>query len=66
MEAYQEISLLKSSALRQLSAFLCEHRQAWANHLPDLETVELPLGIAASEFGANSCRVFLPIVLKNS
>ncbi len=27
--------------------------------------VELPLGIAASEFGANSCRTFLPLALKN-
>lgn len=43
MEAYQETSLLKSSALRQLSKFLCEHRQAWAHQLPDLETFEREL-----------------------
>ena len=40
MKAYQETSLLKSVVLRQLSAFLCEHRQKWAHHLPDLETFE--------------------------
>ena len=43
MEAYQETSLLKSSALRQLSKFLSEHRQAWAHQLPDLETFEREL-----------------------
>jgi hypothetical protein len=43
MEAYQETSLLKSSALRQLSKFLCEHRQEWAHHMPDLETFEREL-----------------------
>jgi hypothetical protein len=43
MEAYQETSLLKSSALCQLSKFLCEHRQAWAHQLPDLETFEREL-----------------------
>jgi hypothetical protein len=40
MEAYQETSLLKSLALRQLSEFLCEHRQTWAHEIPDLETFE--------------------------
>ncbi len=40
MEAYQETSLLQSKALRQLSEFLSEHRQQWADHLPDLETFE--------------------------
>jgi len=40
MEAYQETSLLKSLALRQLSEFLCEHRQEWAPEMPDLEIFE--------------------------
>ena len=40
MEAYQETSLLKSPALRQLSKFLGEHRQEWAHAMPDLETFE--------------------------
>jgi len=40
MEAYQETSLLQSKAVRQLSEFLSEHRQQWADHLPDLETFE--------------------------
>jgi hypothetical protein len=43
MIAYQEMSLLKSSALRQLSGFLCEHRQEWAHQMPDLETFEREL-----------------------
>jgi hypothetical protein len=43
MEAYEEMSLVKSPALRQLSKFLCEHHQEWARHLPDLETFEREL-----------------------
>lgn len=45
MEAYPETSLLKSSALRQLSKFLCAHRQAWAHAQPDLETFERELHV---------------------
>jgi len=40
MDAYEEMSLVTSPALRQLSKFLCEHRQEWAHHMPDLETFE--------------------------
>lgn len=40
MEAYQETSLVKSLALRQLAEFLCEHGQEWAHQMPDLETFE--------------------------
>jgi hypothetical protein len=40
MEAYQEINLLNSSALRQLQTFLREHRQGWAQQVPDLEAFE--------------------------
>jgi len=40
VEAYQETDLLKSPALRELSKFLKEHHQAWAQHTPDLEAFE--------------------------
>jgi hypothetical protein len=40
MKAYQEAVLLKSPALRQLSEFLREHHQAWAQRVPDLESFE--------------------------
>lgn len=40
MQAYQETDLLKSPALCQLSEFLHEHHQAWAQQMPDLESFE--------------------------
>ena len=43
MEAYQEINWMKSPALRQLRTFLQQHRQVWANRLPDLEAFERDL-----------------------
>jgi hypothetical protein len=40
MEAYPETDFLPSPALRQLSTFLREHHQAWAQQVPDLEAFE--------------------------
>lgn len=40
MEAYQEINLLNSPALCGLQTFLREHRQGWAQQVPDLEAFE--------------------------
>jgi len=40
MEAYQGTDFSTSPALRQLSRFLCEHRQEWARQMPDLEVFE--------------------------
>jgi len=43
MEAYPEIALLKSPAVRQLAEFMRQHHQAWAQSTPDLETFERDL-----------------------
>lgn len=40
MEAYQENNVLNSVAGRELQTFVCEHRQTWAQQVPDLETFE--------------------------
>lgn len=40
MGTYQETELLKSPALRKLAGFLRQHRQEWAQSLPDLEAFE--------------------------
>jgi len=43
MEAYPEINLLTSLAVRQLVEFMRQHHQAWAQNAPDLETFERDL-----------------------
>lgn len=43
MEAYPEIDLLKSPAVRHLVEFLRQRHQAWAQSLPDLESFERDL-----------------------
>ena len=43
MEAYPEIELLKSPAVRHLVEFMRQHHQAWAGSAPDLEIFERDL-----------------------